>query len=569
MDTQVLIAGGGPVGLMVAMELDKQGIDAILIERNPITTQHPKMDITNGRSMELFRKWGVDKKLRAVAVPEDHGFDVVWAANMAGGEMTRFTYPTPAEYRANAKAANDGSHTLEPAMRVSQILIEPCLKEHIEQECYHIDVRFGWALETFTQDEDGVTSTIKNPETGETKTIRSLYLAGCDGAGSVTRRTLGIELDEFDVFTLITQVGMSNFIPHVIRELLRGLKKPNGKLHMIHFTSPEKAFFERMGQFWHLQSPDTSVLIAQNDKDTWTLHTNCRGDEGTENIDPKERLYKFLGKKIECNISVANAWTPRMCVAKKFGKGRVWLAGDSVRQVIPTGGYGMNTGVGDAAALGWALAANIHGWGTPKLLAAYESERQPVSFRNRDASGAHALIRFKIGAAMRNAMYDDTSKGEKVRKKIGKYIQELGNLENEAVGLEAGYRYDNSPIINYSGEGTPPEFMWEKIYASTYPGLRIPAIWLKDGQPVQDLLGDGFTLLRFANIDTAAFEQAAKDCGLPLTVVDIRDDHAAKIYEKKLILVRPDQHVAWRGDTAPAEAIAIIDQVRGAESSPA
>jgi len=393
MDSQVLIAGGGPVGLMVAMELDKQGINAILIEKNPTTTRHPKMDITHGRSMEIFRRWGVNQKLRDVAIPENHGFDVVWASNMAGYEMSRFKYPTPAEYRAKAKAANDGTHTLEPAMRVSQILIEPCLKEHIEADCKHIDVRFGWALESFTQDADGVTSVIKHHETGETKEIRTLYLAGCDGAGSVTRKKLGIELDEFEVFSLATKVGITNLLPHAFREMLRGLKKPNGKLYMIHFTSPELKFFERMGKFWHMQSPDGGVLIAQNDKDTWTLHFNCRGDEDTSNVDPKAKLFQYIGKEFDCNISVANAWTPRMCVAKKFGKGRIWLAGDAVRQVIPTGGYGMNTGVADAMALGWALAANIHGWGTPKLLEAYEAERQPVSFRNRDASGAHFLIR--------------------------------------------------------------------------------------------------------------------------------------------------------------------------------
>lgn len=565
MDTQVLIAGGGPVGLMTALELNKQGIKAILIEKNPTTTQHPKMDITNGRSMELMRRWGVDKKLRAVAVPEDHGFDVIWVSNVAGHELARFSYPTVEEYRAQAKAANDGTYTLEPAMRVSQILIEPCLKEHLEQDCPNIDVRFGWKLETFTQDVDGVTATIKHYKTGETQQIRSLYLAGCEGAGSVSRKVLGIGYQEVDVFGLMKKVGIFKLLGHALREMQRGLKKPDGRVYMIHFTSPELKFFERFGEAWHIQSPNGSTIISQNDKDTWTLHIPLREGEDVSKIDPKQKLYELIGKEFECTVTQANAWTPRLSVVEKFGEGRVWMAGDAVRLVTPAGGYGMNTGVGDALALGWVLGAVINGWGTPKLFEAYDAERRPVAIRNRDASGDHVLVRFKIAAAMRDAMYDTSAKGEKVRKKIGETVLQLGNLENEAIGIEAGYRYDNSPAISYDGTGTPPSFDWAKLNPNTYPGSRIPPIWLKDGRAIMDLLGNQFTLIRFKEeIDVSAFEQAAKERNFPLTVLDIRDDHAAKIYEQSLILVRPDQHVAWRGDRMPTDALEIIDKVRGA-----
>lgn len=564
MDTEVLIAGGGPVGLMTALELNKQGIKAILIEKNPTTTKHPKMDITNGRSMELFRRWGVDKKLRAVAVPETHGFDVIWVSNLAGEELAHFSYPTVKEYREKAQAANDGTHTLEPAMRVSQILIEPCLKEHLEQECPNIDVRYGWALESFTQDNEGVTATIKHYESGETKQIRSLYLAGCEGAGSVSRKLLGIGYEDVDVFGLIKKAGLFNILGHAYREMRRGLKKPDGQVYMIHFTSPELKFFERFGKAWHIQSPNGSTIISQNDKDTWTMHSFVREGEDVSKIDPKQRLFDFVGKEFECTINIANAWTPRLSVIKKFGKNRVWMAGDAVRQVTPAGGYGMNTGVGDALALGWTLAAVIKGWGTPKLFEAYEAERRPVAIRNRDASGSYILIRFKIGMAMRDAMYDKTPKGETVRKKIGQEILNLTNIENEAIGIEAGYRYDNSPTISFAGEGTPPPFEYDKLQASTYPGLRIPAVWLNDGRAVMDLLSDQFTLIRFQDMDTSAFEDVAKKRNFPLTVLDIRDEHVANIYEKKLILVRPDQHVCWRGDTMPSNALAIIDKVRGA-----
>ncbi|NNC68718.1 MAG: FAD-monooxygenase, partial [Gammaproteobacteria bacterium] len=230
----------------------------------------------------------------------------------------------------------------------------------------------------------------------------------------------------------------------------------------------------------------------------------------------------------------------------------------------PAGGYGMNTGVGDALALSWVLAAIIKGWGTSKLLAAYETERRPVAIQNREASGAHVLVRLKIAMAMRDAMYADSPRGEQIRKKIGDRILELTNLENEAIGIEAGYRYHDSPVICYDGEDAPPSFEPDKLKPSTYPGLRIPAIWLKDGRAIHDLLSNGFTLIRFDDTDVTTFEKAAMDCGMPLSVLDIRDNNAAKIYEKKLILVRSDQHVCWRGDAMPSDAKIIIDKVRGA-----
>lgn len=563
MDTQVLIAGGGPVGLMTALELNKQGVKTILIEKNPTTTQHPKMDITNGRSMEIFRRWGVDKKLREVAVPENHGFNVIWASNVAGHELARFTYPTVAEYRAKAKAANDGTYTLEPPMRVSQILIEPCLKQHLETECPNIDVCFGWELQSFTQDDDGVAATVRHYKTKETMVIRSAYLAGCEGAGSVCRKQLKIPYQEINVFGLIKKVGIFQLIGHGLREISRGLKRPDGRVYMIHFTSPELDFFERFGQAWHIQSPDGSVLISQNDKDTWTLHVPLRGGEDVSKIDPKQKLFELIGKEFECTINIANAWTPRLSVIDQFGKGRVWMAGDAVRQVTPAGGYGMNTGVGDALALGWTLAAVIQGWGSPDLLKAYEAERRPVALRNRDASGAHVLVRLKISIAMRNAMYADSEKGKTVREKIGKRILELGNLENEAIGLEAGYRYDDSPIVDTQGEGEPPSFHIDKFIPSTYPGSRIPPVWLSDGSAVMDLLGDQFTLIRFSEIDISDFIKEAEALNFPLEILDIRDEHVANIYERKLILVRPDQHVAWRGNQAPSDVTQVLNRVRG------
>ena len=217
----VLIAGGGPVGLTLALELEHHGIKAIVVERNPDTTRHPKMDITNGRSMELFRRLGVADELRKVAVPEDHPFDVSWVTTLAGWELARFAYPTVEQRRAQIRERNDGTQPLEPAMRVSQVVLEPALKGLLESRAEHIDVRFGWALASFTQDKDGVDAVIRCTATGETRRIRAQFLAGCDGAGSVVRNGLGIGLDEIDLRRLLVrQLGIGRVAPALIRAYL-------------------------------------------------------------------------------------------------------------------------------------------------------------------------------------------------------------------------------------------------------------------------------------------------------------------------------------------------------------
>lgn len=549
-DAPVIIAGGGPVGLTLALELNHQGVDCILLERNPTTTRHPKMDITNGRSMELFRRLGVADLLRERAVPPDHDYSVIWASDLAGWELARFDYPSVDQKRAQLRAENDGKSALEPGMRVSQILLEPVLKTRLETECKHVTVKFGWALEGFDQDADGVDVHIRSTETGETQSLRSSYLAGCDGAGSVARRQLDIPLHELEQ-------------PHIEAEGVQA--PPRRRLYMIHFTSPELERIERFGRAWHLQSPQGWSLIAQDDVDTWTIHVPVAPDDTPEEWDPKAVLFKALGCEIECDINVANPWTPRLCLADRYGEGRVWLAGDSVHQVIPTGGYGMNTGIGDAVALGWALAAQVKGWGGPRLLEAYEIERRHVGARNREGSARHAGLRADIRRDYDPVIHQDDAAGQAKREAHGAYIQELGNLENEAWGLEWGYRYDDSPVICHEG-GDPPSYDWETYTPSTWPGVRPPNLFLEDGAPLFDKLSRQFTLISCDETSAATLLGAAEAAGVPLSVLSLTEPNASALYERKLTLLRPDHHVAWRGDADPApdETRQIIDTVRGA-----
>ena len=561
----VLIAGGGPVGLTLALTLAQHGVAAILVERNPSTTTHPKMDITNGRSMELFRHLGIADELRKIAVPEDHPFDVSWVTNLDGWELARFRYPTPAQRRAHIRERNDGTMPLEPAMRVSQALLEPAVKNILETRAPQIDIRFGWALETFRQDTDGVDAVIRCSATGETRAIRAQFLAGCDGAGSVVRTGLGIGLDDIDLRRLaLRELGLGRLLPALIRAYLADRERPmDGRFFLIHFTSPNRELFERFGTAWHTQSPEGWTLISQNDRDTWTLHALLGAGTDADAIEPKQFLFAKLGIEFDCDIVRANAWRPRLSLADSYGNGRVWLAGDSVHQVVPAGGYGMNTGVGDAVGLGWMLAAIVQGWGDHRLLEAYEAERRSVAIRNRTASARHTLVRLAIKTFYRKAIHTEGWNGERSRRRMGREILDLGNLENEADGIEFGYRYDSSPVICSEPPTAPADHM-HAYTPGTQPGARPPSLLLEDGQAIFDLFGLGFTLLRFVDLDVDSIAAAAAERGMPLKIVDIRDDHSRKLYERDLVLVRPDHHVAWRGDTVPDQPGAILDRVRGA-----
>ena len=564
----MLIAGGGPVGLTLALTLAQHGVAAMLVERNPTTTTHPKMDITNGRSMELFRHLGVADELRKVAVPEDHPFDVSWVTGLSGWELARFRYPTVDQRRAIICGCNDGTMPLEPAMRVSQALLEPALKDILESRCPQIDLRFGWALDTFGQDTDRVDAVIRCSATGETRTVRAQFLAGCDGAGSVVRAGLGIVLDDIDLRRLaVRELGLGRLLPAAIRAFLDNRETPmDGRVYLIHFTSPNRELFERFGTAWHTQSPEGWTLISQNDRDTWTLHSLLGAGTDADAIDPKRFLFAKLRIEFDCDIICANAWRPRLSLADSYGSGRVWLAGDSAHQVVPAGGYGMNTGVGDAVGLGWMLAAIVQGWGDHRLLEAYEAERRAVAIRNRSASARHTLVRLAIKAVYRKVIHSEGWNGERSRRRLGREILDFGNLENESDGIEFGYRYDASPVVCHEPTATRADHV-HAYTPGTRPGARPPSLFLEDGRAIFDLFGLGLTLLRFAELDVDSLAAAAADRRIPLKVIDIREDHARRLYERDLVMIRPDHHVAWRGDAVPDQPGAVLDRIRGAAST--
>jgi 2-polyprenyl-6-methoxyphenol hydroxylase-like FAD-dependent oxidoreductase len=532
----ILIAGGGPVGMTLALSLARLGVQSMLVERNPETTKHPKMDITNVRSMELFRRLGLAQSLRKVAVPEAHCFDVAWVTTMTGHELHRFRYPSVVEKRAEIAHHNDGSRPLEPAMRVSQVVIEPALKRAVEAEPLVVS-RFGTAFEDCAQDADGVTVVVRETATGQTEEIPCAYLAACDGGTSRVRDCLGIQLE-----------GQARI----------------AQRYMVHFRSSARHILQRWGIAWHYQSP-RGTLVAQDDVDHWTLQTRPKPGDDLDRIDPNALLARFLGGPIPCEILVANPWTPHLLVAEVYRQGRVFLAGDAAHQYIPTGGYGMNTGIGDAFDLSWKLAALVRGFGGPGLLDAYDAERRPIGLRNRQASGTHTDVRMAIAQAYADAgksVYDPSAAADGRRAALAARIAGLGNAENESYGIELGYSYPQSPIVCAE---TDAEISDDPVryVPTTAPGARLPSILLADGSALFDRLGPWFTLIAVGAAPDAELIDAARRFRMPLEVVSIDQPGLENIYPSPQLLVRPDHHIAWRGGNAGAEANAIIARCLG------
>jgi 2-polyprenyl-6-methoxyphenol hydroxylase-like FAD-dependent oxidoreductase len=484
--------------------------------------------------MELFRRLALAEELRAVAVPESHSFDVSWITSLSGHELCRFRYPSVTQWRRLIREKNDGSMPGEPPMRVSQVEIEPVLQRSVQTEP-RIEALWGVVFDHLSQDQDGVTATLRTAE-GQTEQVRCSFLAGCDGGTSRVRGCLGIGLD-----------GQSRVMDRF----------------MTHFRSRATSVLQRFGVAWHYQSV-AGTLIAQNDSDIWTLHTRWPKGIAPEAVDARELLRGFAGCDFDYEILVANAWTPHLLVAESYGTDRVFLAGDAAHQYIPTGGYGMNTGIGDACDLGWKLAAALHGFGGPGLLASYNAERRPIGLRNRSASGRHAQVRAEIGALYIPELTAPGAHGDVARAEAGLRIGAIGNAENESYGIELGYAYTDSPIVcTEAGTEIPSDPL--RYVPTTAPGVRMPNVIMSGGAPIFDLLGSWFTLACFGVQPSEALMAAAARRGLPLHVLQGDAPDLVGVYGRQLLLVRPDQHIAWRGSAcdSPGVANAIIARALG------
>ncbi len=531
----VLIVGGGPVGLALAAELGFHGVGCELIEQTDGAIVTPKMNEVNVRTMEFCRRWGIDGAVRDCPFPADYPLDVVFVTSLAGHELARMRRPARAQQTPGP----------ESPMRMqvcSQIWFDPILRG-FAQSRPSVRLRHRRRLERFQASPAGVSTEIVDLASGDRERVAADYLVACDGANSVVRNALGIGL-----------VG-EGALGHPAHLFFRapGLLERCGRAPGTFFLA-----IDRDGLWANIRVVDPANAV-------WRLMVlDTDGRQTPQSLDRDGLLRRAVGRAIEVEWLGASIWTRRAVVAERYGEGRVFLAGDAVHQLSPTGALGMNTGIADAVDLGWKLAAVLQGWGGGRLLASYEAERRPIGLRNV-AMAAEFYLRheqFEDGIA---AIDEDSERGGEVRRKCGEIlVREVGSMFR-TLGLQIGYRYEGSPICVDDGTPAPPDDP-ERYVASARPGARAPHVVLAEGRSTLDLFRRGFMLLRLGADapDGASLAAAAQRRGVPLKVVALHAPEAAALYGRKLVLVRPDGHVAWRADTAPDDPLAIVDRVRGA-----
>ena len=422
-------------------------------------------------------------------------------------------------------------------MPCPQTWFDPILQEHA-RSFPHVTLRHRTKLESFVQDSDGVTATLRDGQSGRLETVRARYLVGCDGFASTVRELLGIEIRGEQ------HIDWSMTIYLRIPDLHAQHEK--GKAFRYVFVGPEGTW---------------SFLSIVDGKDLWRLQLVDLDEGRLQNADILALMRRCMGRDIAYTIEDKNLWVRKRTVADRFMDGRVFLAGDAAHAHPPNGGLGMNTGIQDAFDLGWKLAAVLGGWGGETLLESYDIERRPASARAAEVSFKN--YRRLVSATQCSEINSPTPEGNIARRIVGERLVEENEKTWHLVGVHLGYIYYPSPVVVPDGTRKPEDDTFG-YRPTAFPGARAPHVWLAPEKSILDLFGNGFVLLKFSDRPTDAMESAAASCGVPLAVHRIEDAGAAALYERVLVLVRPDGHVAWRGDHEPLDALGIIDAVRGA-----
>ena len=530
--TPVLIVGGGPVGLALAGELGWRGVDCILIEQTDGVITTPKMNEVNMRTMEFCRRWGIADQVRDCPFPWDYPMDVAF--------MTRLGRELGRQKRPPKRDQKPGPLGPEGFQICSQLWFDPILRAHAES-LSSVTLDYHKRMESFLETADGVTAEVIDRKTGARERIHARYLAACDGANSAIRDARGIDVGGHKVLGRPVHLYFRSFDLHeqlgFERAVFILLIDEQGAWANVRAIDP-------VNGLWRLMIIDTPE------------------DFDRENIDMDAQLRRAAGADVEVEWVGVSIWTRRGVVAGRYRDGPVFLAGDSAHQVSPTGALGMNTGIGDAVDLGWKLAASVQGWGGAKLLDTYDTERRAVGARN--VAMTTVFHQDHEGFRAPPGIDDDTPEAEAARRALGEKAVDVIGAMFRTDGLQLGYVYEDSPIC--IADGTPPPEDAPELYVQTArPGARSPHAWLGDGRSTLDLFGRGFTLLRLGADapDAGRLADAAESRGVPFAVETIPDDTIAALYERKLVLVRPDGHVAWRGDALPDDPAALIDRTRG------
>ena len=541
-ETQVLVVGGGPVGLTLAMDLARRGIRTVVAELRP-KGEPPsvKCNHVSARSMEIFRRLGVSKAIREAGLPADYPNDVSYRVSFAGKELSRIPIPCRRERYTARGGPDTWWPTAEPPHRINQIYLEPKLSAHAETIA-GLTLLNRVEINSFEQTPEGVTAQGTQLDNNQTITIRADFLVGCDGGRSAIRRAMGATLSG----TAEVQRVQSTYIRAPSLLSMSNLK-------------PAWATFS-------LNPVRSGNVYAIDGRETWLVHNYLKPDEHEfDSVDRDWALRNILGVGADFSYEIIRKedWIGRRLVADKFREGRVFICGDAAHLWVPMAGYGMNAGIADAANLAWLLAAHLSGWAPAGILDAHEAERLPITEQISVFAMNHALSLSRQRSEVPNNIDADDEAGEQARLALGKRAYDLNVQQYCCGGLNFGYYYDKSPIIAYD-EGTPPTYGMADFTPSTVPGCRVPHIWLNDGRSLYDALGPDYTLLRFDTaVDVSDLMSEAARAQVPIKLLDVTSSESAGIYDRSLVLARPDQHVAWRGNLLPKDPRELVDLISG------
>ena len=535
--TKVLIVGAGPVGLALAIELGHRSIPCLLIERNDRVGYAPRAKTTNVRTREHFRRWGIADALRASSpLGMDYPSNVVFCTRLSGFELTRFE---------NAMYCAPGRNPLysEHSQWVPQYTVEELMRAHA-QSLPGVELRFNCELKSFSQDGAQVRALARDLVRGEGFTIEANFLVGADGARSMVREAIGAKMQG--------TYGLS-------------------RNYNVVFRAPGLAQAHALGpaiMYWQVNADAPSLIGPMDRGDKWFfMPTGVREGWKLDAAEAPAMIRQATGIDLPYEVLSTDEWVASRFLGDHYRDRRVFLAGDACHLHPPFGGYGMNMGIADGVDLGWKLAAVLQGWGGGQLLDSYERERRPVHGMVMDEAVAnHAMLGNQL---WQEGMDSDDAAGAALRRKVGSRIQATKMREFATLGVTLGYRYDDSPVIVPDGS-PPPGHDFINYVPTSRPGSRAPHAWMHDGSSLFDHFGDGFTLLVSKEAPSAAVDQArvqARKASVPLTVLQPHEAGIAELYPSRFTLVRPDQHVAWRGNAWPNTAFGILEKVTGRANS--
>lgn len=522
MSYEVIIVGGGPVGVALAIELGMLGISVAVLEKYDDPLLLPRAQLLSPRSMEFFRRWGLSQQLlNKRLLPPEHALKVIWCSGLAGKLYSRIDI-----------AENiDADVTAEPYQSLALWITEEVLRERLS-DFKNVEFIKQTEVMDIVQDENKVTVTVKD-RTDNQYSLTANYLVGCDGARSLTRTKMGLKSEIY----LPEQRALS--ILFHSQELKEKISLPTAAVYF-------NLAIEKTG----------GIGCADYKNGLWYSHILRPSDQNLDEIDLSAVLDQIAGFEFKKEVKQANFWMMRAEVAENFRQGRIFLAGDAAHALPPTGGHGLNTGLADAVNLGWKLAAVLRYQAGETMLASYDMERRPIAIRN-------------IKAAMKNA--EDAIRVRKLyplethAEEFAKENTRISRQHAVSPGIALGYAYLNSPIILQATEETYEDnpFVYQP---KALPGYFAPHCSVGEKGPLYDHLSLEHSLLITEETNEQAVQQLIQQFAqknLRLKLLKVKDEEIKKLYPKLYYLLRPDWHIAWHGDKMPQDIGSFVDQIIG------